>query len=260
MALAKKAIAAAYLQEGKISITDREEEIAVLIITGTGRSGTGTMAKLFGGHHEYRVNYILDKYFLRADPHSDLFDTVEKRIVVMLDLHQGIDRDAFVDSSNLYLYFIDALFLLNPGIKIILAVRNGKDFVRSAFSRQWHEQNAFGTVPLQNDRYFKEWDSLTPIQKNAWIWYYRNNKALEGLKGVPEDQKLVLKIEDIHKKETLDMLEAFTGKRVMDRELAEIRHNVNPGFSLPLKEGWTERQKEEFDAIAGEMMSFLGYD
>src|SRR3990172_10017133 len=170
------------------------------------------MAKLFGGHHEFRVNYILDKYFLHADPHSNPFDTMEKRIIVMLDVHQGIVKDSFVDSSNLYIYFIDALYLLNPEIKIILTVRNGKDFVRSAYSRGWHERKAYGTVPLRDDRYYKEWDFLTPIQKNAWIWQYRNRKALEGLKVVPAKHKLVLKIEDIHKQATLDMLEAFTGK------------------------------------------------
>jgi len=234
--------------------------IAMLIITGTGRSGTGTMAKLFGGHHEFRVNYILDKYFLHAVPHSDPFGTIEKRISVMLDLHQGIDREAFVDASNLYIYFIDALYLLNPEIKIILTVRNGKDFVRSAFSRKWHEQKAFGTVPLRNDFYHDQWDSLTPIQKNAWTWQYRNRKAVEGLKGIPEKQKLVLRIEDIHKQETLDMLESFTGKRIYDRAFSEKRHNANPGYSLPPKEKWAERQEGEFNAIAGGMMRFFGYD
>jgi len=232
----------------------------VLIITGTGRSGTGTMAKLLGGYHEFRVNYILDKYFLRTDPHSDPFDSIEMRTRVMLDLHQGTDRKTFVDSSNLYIYFIDALYLLDPEIKILLTVRNGQDFVRSALSRRWHEHNAFGTVPLRNDRYFPKWDSLTPIQKNAWAWQYRNRKALEGLSAVPAKQKLVLRIEDIHKQETLSMLEAFTGKIASDRGLAEKRHNANPAFSLPPKEQWTEQQRDEFNSIAGEMMSFFGYD
>ena len=231
-----------------------------MIITGTGRSGTGTMAKLLGGHHEFRVNYVLDKYFLRADPHSDPFDTMEKRIMVMLDLHQGIEKETFVDSSNLYIYFIDALYLLNPELKIILMVRNGRDFVRSACSRGWHERKAYGTVPLRDDRYFEKWDTLTPIQKNAWIWQYRNKKALEGLKGLPEKQKLVLKIEDIHKQATLDELELFTGRRVSDREVAGIHYNANPDFSLPLKEQWTEQQREQFNAIAGGMMTFFGYD
>ncbi|MBS1126342.1 MAG: hypothetical protein H6Q93_331, partial [Nitrospirae bacterium] len=44
-------------------LQNKEEEIAVLIITGTGRSGTGSMAKLLGGYHEFRVHYLLDKYF-----------------------------------------------------------------------------------------------------------------------------------------------------------------------------------------------------
>lgn len=217
------------------------------------------MAKLLGGKHEFRVHYILDKYFLRADPNSDPFDTVEKRIRVILDLHQGIDSKTFVDSSNLYIYFIDALYLLNPEIKIILMVRNGQDFVRSALSRRWHEHNAFGTAPLRNDRYFSKWDSLTPIQKNAWIWEYRNRKALDGLSTLPAKQRLVLRIEDVHKQETLCMLEAFTGKKVSDIESAKRRHNANPAFSLPPKEEWTEQQRDEFNAVAGEMMSFLGY-
>ena len=232
----------------------------MLIITGTGRSGTGTMAKLFGGHHEFRVTYILNKYFLHADPHADPFDTVETRIRVILDLHQGVDRETFIDSSNLYIYFLDALCLLNPDIKIILTVRNGKDFVRSAFSRQWHKQHSFGTVPLRSDPYFAQWSSLTPIQKNAWIWSWRNRRALEGLRGVPEQQKLLLRIEDIHKQETLDMLEAFAGKKAADRNAAAGRYNANPGFSLPPKEEWTERQTNEFNAVAGDLMRFFGYD
>ena len=221
------------------------------------------MAKLLDGHHEFRVHYMLDKYFLRADPHSDPFDpfdSMEKRIKVMLDLHQGIDRKTFVDSSNLYIYFIDALYLLNPEIKIVFMVRNGMDFVRSALSRRWHQHNAFGTVPPRNDRHFSKWDSLTPIQKNAWTWQYRNRKALEGLSGVPAKQKLVLKMEDIHTQETRCMLEAFTGKKVSHRELAQKRHNANPSFSLPPKEEWTGQQKDDFNAIAGKMMSFFGYD
>jgi hypothetical protein len=229
----------------------------VLIITGTGRSGTASMAKVFGGSHEFRVNYILDKYFLSADPSSDPFDTPEKRLKVILDLHQGIDGKTFVDSSNLYIHFIDALYLLNPEIKIIHTVRNGKDFVRSAYSRRWHEQNTFGAVPLRTDRYYGQWSSFSPIEKNAWIWTWRNRKALEGLRLLPAKQKFILRIEDMQKKETLDLLELFAGK--FEREKAEERHNANPDFSLAPKEEWTEYQQKEFDAIAGEMMNFFGY-
>ena len=56
------------------------------------------------------------------------------------------------------------------------------------------------------------------------------------------------------------MLESFTGKRISDRELAEKRHNANPGFSLPRKRSGQSNRGNEFNAIAGEMMSFFGYD
>ena len=171
----------------------------MLIITGTGRCGTATLAKMFKGHHEFRVQYLLDKYFLNADPLSDPFRSIQKRIEAMLDLHQGIDRGTFIDSSNLYIHFIDALCALDPSTRVILSVRNGKDFVRSALSRRWHEQNIFGTFPLRDDPYYEEWPSMNPLQKNAWIWVFRNTRALGGLKKVPEGNKMIVKIEDIRK-------------------------------------------------------------
>jgi hypothetical protein len=231
----------------------------MLIITGTGRCGTATLARIFGGHHEFRVGYILDKYFLGADPALDPFDTIEKRLAVMLDLHQGIDRTTFVDSSNLYIHFIDAVHILNPSAKFILAVRDGRDFVRSAFSRRWHTQNVFGTLPLRDDPYYEKWPSLTPIRKNAWIWVSRNRRALGGLEKIPPEQKRIVRIEDIRKEETLDMLAAFAGLPVGEKELAEKGCNANPSFELPGKEEWTAEMNEEFDEIAGEMMRFFGY-
>ncbi len=231
----------------------------MLIITGTGRCGTVTLARMFGGHHEFRVQYILDKYFLKADPFSDLFGTIEKRIEVMLDLHQGINRSTFIDSSNLYIYFIDALYALDPSTRVILSVRNGKDFVRSALSRRWHEQNIFGTLPFRNDPYYEKWPSMTPLQKNAWIWVFRNNKALEGLKKAPEGNKMIVRIEDIRKEDTLEKLKVFTGTGLKEREWASKRVNANPSFDLPPKEEWSDSMNRDFDEIAGGMMRFFGY-
>jgi hypothetical protein len=232
----------------------------MLIITGTGRSGTATLARLFGGCHEFRVGYLLDKYFSKADPHSDPFTTIGKRIEAMLDLHQGINRQTFVDSSNLYIHFIDAVSVLDPSAKFILCVRNGKDFVRSAFSRKWHEMRSFGAVPQSNDPYFERWKRMNPLQRNAWIWVHRNTKALQGLSTIPEDLKLIVRIEDIGRAGTLDALEEFTGMKIRDRGTASHRHNANPSFGLPPKEEWTEGMTMQFDEIAGDMMRHFDYD
>ena len=231
----------------------------MVIITGTGRSGTKTLARLLGGHHEYRVLYILDKYFSGADPHSDPFDTLEKRLTAVLDLHQGIDHRTFIDSSNLYIHYIDAVYRLNPSARFILTVRNGRDFVRSAFSRGWHGHASFGSVPKRDDPYFHRWEGMTPFERVSWIWAYRNGKALEGLAGVPEGQKLVIRIEDIGDGKVLDELESFAGLKVSNRALAGKRFNANAIQRLPASGEWTESMNRQFDAIAGEMMEFFGY-
>ncbi len=232
----------------------------MLIITGTGRSGTGTLARLFGGHHEFRVGYLIEKYFSKADPHSDPFSTIEKRMEAVLDLHQGIDPQTFVDSSNLYIHFVDAVHLLNPSARFILCVRNGKDFVRSALSRRWHEMRSFGAIPQRDDPFFDGWETMGPLQKNAWIWVYRNKKALQGLSRVPEDRKLIIRIEDIGKAETLDGLEKFAGITISDRDAAAKRHNANPSFSVPPKEEWPKELTGQFNEIARDMMRFFDYD
>ncbi len=231
----------------------------MLIITGTGRCGTATLARMLKGHHEFRVQYLLDKYFLKASPLSDPFRSIQKRIEAMLDLHQGIERSTFIDSSNLYIYFIDALCALDPSAGVIFMVRNGKDFVRSALSRRWHEQNIFGTFPLSDDPYCGKWPSMTPLQKNAWIWVYRNARALEGLNTVQENRKLIVKVERMREPETLDRIEAFAGVKITERNLAEKGINANPSFDLPPKEEWSDEMNRDFDEIAGGMMRFFGY-
>ncbi len=230
----------------------------MLIITGTGRCGTATLARMLKGHHEFRVQYLLDKYFLKASPLSDPFRSSQERIEAMLDLHQGIDRASFIDSSNLYIHFIDVICLLEPSAKFILAVRNGKDFARSAHSRKWHEHNQVGTCPPRDDPHFSAWNSMTPLQKNAWIWVYRNSKALEGLKKVPEENKMILKIEEIGRADTLNKLEVISGIKLIEAEPLE-RVNANPSFDLPPKEEWSDTMHREFDEIAGGMMRIFGY-
>ena len=202
---------------------------------------------------------MLDKYFLDADPHASPFDTMEKRLMAVLDLHQGIDRARFIDSSNLYIHFIDALHKLYPSARFILSVRNGKDFARSAFSRGWHRHVSFGSVPPREDPYFERWPEMTPLERVAWIWTFRNRKALEGLAAVPRGQQLVLRIEDIGREETLDNLESFAAVKITDRNLASRKINANPVLKLPPRQEWTEPMNRMFDAIAGEMMEYFGY-
>lgn len=216
-------------------------------------------SRLFGGYHEFRVAYLVDKYFSIKDLRANPFDRLEKRIMAIKDLHQGIEPGSFIDSSNLYIHFLDAIYYLTPSAKFILGIRNGKDFARSGITRKWHEQGTFGTAPPRNDPYFDKWNEMTPLQKNAWIWVHRNRIALEGLTVIPDSQKLIVKIEDCASDVMLDKLEQFAGVPMLDRSWAKRRYNANPTYSFPPKEEWPDATHREFDEIAGEMMALLGY-
>ncbi len=226
----------------------------MLIITGTGRSGTGMLTRLFGGHHEFRVTYLLDKYCRSADP----FGTFDKRLQAVLDLHQGIEPKTFIDSSNLYIYLLDALWALYPDVRFILGVRDGRDFVRSAITRGWHKRTSFDTTPQRQSPYYARWQKMNPIERTAWIWTNRNEIAMNMLKRIPQNRWMLLRVEDLDEP-LLCRLEEFAGHMIKDKKSVEARINSNPVQDFPSKEEWSEDELNAFYAIAGKMMKKLGY-
>jgi len=227
----------------------------MLILTGTGRSGTGMLARLFGGHHEFRATWLLEKY---APPGRVPFRSLDERISAVLDLHLGVDPEGFIDASNLYIHLIDALGALYPDLRLVLAVRDGRDFVRSAVTRGWHGRRGFDTCPAPGTADFERWPAMTPVERAAWIWVRRNEIALTGLEALPEHCRRVVRIEDLEEG-NLDGLARFAGVPIRDAGAVSRRVNANPEQSLPPFGRWPEEDRRAFERIAGGMMRRLGY-
>jgi hypothetical protein len=233
----------------------------MLIITGTGRCGTGMLSKLFGGFHEYEARYLLDHYFHCHNPSLPLFHSLEAKIEAIQKAHGKIESTRFVNASNLYIHFLDAIHALYPEAKVILIIRNGKDFARSAISRQWHTYREFGIVPLIDDPYYEQWESMNPFQKAAWIWTYRNRLALNCLASIPHDRQCIVRLEDCSNDETLERLETFAEINITDKNWAKRRrYNTNQTFTCPPKEEWNKATHQAFDEIAGQLMERFGYE
>jgi len=230
----------------------------MLIITGTGRSGTGMLARLFGGHHEYRVNWILEKYIPSRQPGRNPLCTFDSRIHAVLDLHQGIDPAAFVDASNLYIHLLDAVWALNPSARFVLAVRDGRDFARSAISRGWHTRSSFDLLPPADSPYSGVWKDMSAVERAAWIWAWRNNKAISMLGRIPREHWRVIRVEDLDEGVLRD-IEAFSGHRIRNRNAVREKINANPVQNFPPPDKWSAGDKLGFEKIAGAMMSRLGY-
>ncbi|MBN1909674.1 MAG: sulfotransferase [Pirellulales bacterium] len=241
----------------------------MIIFTGSGRSGTKLYAMLFDAHHEYavdRLKTILEREVPKQDAPltNPLTDPTQRRRIMEEHL-AGIDLATFRDSSNPYIHFIDALVAMDPEVKIVLGVRDGRDFVRSGVSRGYHTSavNAsFGMRPGVDDPYYDNWSQLSPIQKCAWQWTHRNHKALTGLKDAPQDQWTLVRLEDLtanpRRELHLTRLEEFVGRRA-ERLWLDVKVNKNASFQLPPKEEWSDTWNQEFYEIAGPLMHWLGY-
>lgn len=233
----------------------------MIIFTGTGRSGTALYSKLFNTLHEYNVSY-LRQYFKYSPDESDPFADFETRIRIMKEHLKDVNIESFRDSSNPYIHFLDALYAIDNDVRIVLGIRDGRDFVISGITRGYHDERKyplFSMMPTLGDPYYEKWHKMTPIERCAWIWVYRNQKALERWKDIPMKNKHIVKLEDIGDRDTLDKLEEFLGVKAK-RKWLKKKVNANQYLRFPPKEEWTEEMNSRFYRIAGKMMEELGYD
>lgn len=242
----------------------------MIIFTGTGRSGTGMYSKMFKTNHEYNVSNLLNliqSYFPNwQDPDTDHISSPKIRKEIMKVHLENVDIDNFRDSSNPYIHFLDTLYEMDPCIRIVLGLRDGRDFARSGISRGYHTEkyHFFSMVPEHDSPYYREWQFMDPIEKMAWIWAYRNHKALMGLKSVPPTNYCIVRLEDIVSggetgEKEIERLETFLELK-MDRQWLTEKYNRNKSYSAPLKEEWTMEMNKKFFRIAGPLMCRFGYE
>ncbi len=266
----------------------------MIVFTGSGRSGTGLYSKIFNAHHEYNVRGLVGQ--LRALPGyynapSDLLADIRLRRAMMQTHLKGVDLAAFRDSSNPYVHFLDVMHEIDPNVRIVLGVRDGRDFARSGITRGYHipdgrsplagvksavravcrtvghhlpaRYTGFGLQPEGTDPWFDQWPTMTPVEKMAWLWQNRNEKALTRLQSVPKDQWTVVRLEDLsgeaeRGRAELQRLEEFLGIKGDPQWLTQ-KYNHSQSFGFPDKADWPEADIRSFYCIAGSTMEKLGY-
>jgi hypothetical protein len=241
----------------------------MIIFTGTGRNGTGMYAKMFDAHHEYNmaglVEMIKEKVVNWSDPETDYLSDPADRKDIMARHLKDVDINDFRDSSNPYIHFLDTLYEMDPAIRIVLGLRDGRDFARSGLSRGYHTSvyNYYGMIPERDTPFYREWPTMNPIEKMAWLWSYRNHKALTRLQSVPKQNYWIVRLEDLvaddeKAEQTIAELENFVGIK-MDRQWLTTKYNKNIAYVMPSKEQWTPDMNTSFFRIAGAMMRRFGY-
>lgn len=220
---------------------------AVTYIVGTGRCGTVWISRLLntskkaGVFHELfaRTDRISTRPFIPCQSRTYIVE--RKDIVDRLVKQNG----AFVEANPYMLYHIDALWEILDA-KIYLQIRDGRDVVRSWYSR--------GTLkPGDSDLKHFPFEGSTRFEKLCWWWNYSNRLAIEKNVEIIIFEKLISDwnyFDSIFHWFEID-------EAVWDAQRLLPRNTCNH-FTLRHYSEWTGDLLETFDKHCGELMRELG--
>lgn len=246
-------------------------------IVSTGRTGTKFLASLLNGLdrtyalHEPVPNMLkLGNDFLRGK----VSNKDAKRIILnnrnLYFKRAQLEKiTRFIESNNRYYSLIPILRDLFPNSKFIHVVRDGRDVVRSGMSRNFYTSTdkayRISASHLTNDLFHSTWYKLNQFEKVCWWWTKKDSEIYKATKN--QKDSLIVKFEDIFSDkndyEGIKSIFEFIGiNSVDDYIFSKIgkRENATKMFKFPHWSKWNDSQKAQFNRIAGEHMTNIGYD
>ena len=274
---------------------------AISFITGTGRCGSVTLANILSlasncvslhegtiqGGRELKISPVpsLIKLNLQAYLNPDYAEHIiyhlrKPQIEEIFRKCEGINH--FCETAYYFAPFLRALCKIFPESKLVVVVRNGKHFVRSAYSAEIPDRMPIGYVddreftkhemavaagrlrPKANTISSNHWDFYSPFQKNCWLWADTNRIILEGAAEWPNNRKKLFRFEDLFEgpetiRPFLNFLEIDSIENMEIKEILSRKMNAREKKAVPPPDEWKPDLIEQFDTIAGPMMKTLGY-
>jgi hypothetical protein len=224
----------------------------------------------------------LQNYYSYENPNT-AFDTFAKTRSMIPDLCDDMQCSYFGDIAYNYAPFVGEIPKLFPGAKLIYFYRNGIEFVRSVITDQipdptpvgWLNRKMHNKVerfislgrlrPSKENELFSTWKSLSEISKNAWLWSETNSLILTGIEKWPENlvHKVCFEKFKNNPLEEYKKVRSFLG---LSNEMSQLTQslfkspiNNRSCKVLPKYKDWTPEMKSDFNQLAGNMMSQLGY-
>ena len=256
----------------------------IFFVLALGRSGTKFLSSLLSKdsrgvvHHE--PHDYDDKLLLLR--HAGTFDQtvdrlLEERFAQLLPRQDGVE---FYGEVNSYLrYEVDWLRRKFDPVLIHL-VRDGRDFVRSAYIREVYtpRQHEGPILPRDGDPYAERWVELSRFQKLSWYWAHTNEYLGRRVPGFVRFEDLladyatfeekILRPTGVSISRQLWQREVGrpknTSRRFRMRQMARRwlrgKRQGRPSRPLPPWKQWDDRLTTQFWEICGETMRRLGYE
>jgi hypothetical protein len=259
-------------------------------IVSSGRSGTAMLHKALSVvpdvemHHEYGVQIVQP---LAVRRYLGLIDTDETMRVLRRTHGAAVHYSQSAhwgDSSNKLSWLIPDLAALFPEARFVHLVRDGRKVAGSYFRKladecyddrstailQAHyddparnpapppEKKYWWPVPRSTDALSAPFRAFDQFERIAWHWAQINQVALDELARLPAQRTLFVRLEDLCVREDVcAALYAFLDLPYRRENFAAFArpHNVN----RPQDRLLDADQRARFEALAGAMMTRLGY-
>jgi hypothetical protein len=245
------------------------EGIQPVFIVSTGRTGTTFLARLLQQHpsvygcHEPRpslrtlgLDFVYGKTSHTAAGRA--FRRWRSPYAHYCRIH---DCRFYIEANNYLFSLVDVIRNVIPHARFIHIVRDGRDYVRSALSRNWYHPQDY-TYRLQAslfpaDPYASQWQNMSRFEKICWEWQKKDSLILSATQDAPDTLHVTFEsMFDDPSCTGLIRVLTFIGiddEMVRQKALSSIahKHNAMPRYAVPRWQEWTARQKEIFERIAG---------
>jgi hypothetical protein len=147
-----------------------------------------------------------------------------------------------------------------PKVKLIHLIRDGRDVVRSMFSRETmniEDENTQHIIPKKNSPFYNRWKNMTRFEKLCWYWKNENNHLRINIKNMINFEKIISDY-DYFSEKVLNILGLEISEFLWEKERNKPK-NITTDYTLPKWPNWTEEEKSIFNEICGEEMRLSGY-
>lgn len=237
----------------------------LLFIVGTGRSGTKTISNILDKHKDIYLKHELSEQLLRISTdyeYSIINREKTKFFLQEIYCNNTVFPAAKVigESNQKFGNLISIIIEIFPNAKFVWLKRDGRKTVSSTFSKGWYKESNVNSDVFNphidkwedsrlkgdrtNDFSEEEWATLTSFQKNCWYYAYWSFKIKNELNNVPEDQKLIIDLEDLSS--SFNEIKDFIG--IKDLEYNDEVYNQSKS-KLYSPNMWSDEENEYFEYV-----------
>lgn len=274
-----------------LSFPAKEFNLMPVFLISTGRTGTNFFSHFFQNNFE--------SCFSVHEPQEDTYDlniavaagrlSYKQAGIMLARFRQGILSQAekgqnrfYIESNNNLSFLIPVIQSLFSDYRIIHISRDGRDVVRSIYSRRarWNDgsevailsdddpRERFNANLLKENAYFGKWDQMSRFERICWYWA---NKDAWILDEIEMDEKAIsVKFEDLFKVKDINEWDRIIdfcnlrdqllpGTNILDY-IIKSKSNKTKSFILGKYENWPEEYKEIFHRHASHHMKRCGYN